>query len=377
MGTVSRLGRVALVVPVPAPSRGPDDTASLLERTWPSVEHGRALAGLGVEVELFLAGPGFEDAPLAPGFTLRIRPVPPTGLVDAAEARRPDLLHLFHLRGLPALLRAAAGSTPCVAEYNGGVPPDGVLKRRLMRAATARLAGVMFTARAQAEGFRRAGALDPSTPVLELPELSSRLVPPSRAEARAALGLGAGPVVVIVARVEAPKDPLCALRAFARIAERRPEARLEWAHRGGRDLDAVQSLVAADPRLRGRVRLRADAPRDTIAQLWAAADLSIHASHREVCGTAFLEALGAGVPVAASDIPPFRAVAAGPAGPEGVAFAPIGDDEALAAAGLGLLADPSAGPRARAHFERRLSFPALARRRLDAWTSALEARRRP
>lgn len=374
---MSSPGRVALVVPVPAPRRGPDDAASLLERTWPSVAHARALADLGVEVELFLAGPGYDDVVLAPGLALRLRPVPPSGLVDAAEARRPELLHLFHLRGLPALLRAAAGPTPCVAEYNGGVPPEGRVKRRLMRAASSRLCGVMFTARAQAEPFHRAGALDPCTPVLELPELSSRLVHPSRAEARAALGLVGAPVVVIVARVEAPKDPHCALRAFARIVERRPEARLEWAHRGGRDLDAVRARVAADPRLRGRVRLRADAPRDVIEQLWAAADLSIHASHREVCGTAFLEALGAGVPVAASDIPPFRAVATGPAGPEGVAFAPIGDDEALAAAGLRLLDDPGAGARARAHFERRLSFEALARRRLDAWASALDARRRP
>ena len=108
-----------------------------------------------------------------------------------------------------------------------------------------------------------------------------------------------------------------------------------------------------------RIHFERTDDRSRMADLYAAADVLLHTSRREICGASFSEALQAGCPIAASDIPAFRENAA----PEAVALCPPGDARAFADAALRLVDRPDLREAARRHFESKLSFDAIARRR--------------
>ncbi len=346
--------RVALVVPV-ARARGAD-TAAQLERMWPCVEHARALARQGADVTLFVDGPRSGIEPLGDGARVRtvgLFAARVERLVLTAAATRPDILHLFHLRATPALLAACTVGRTVAAEYNGG--PPWRRGSALIRTATRRLAVAFFTAPEIAAPFEEAGL---AAPVATLPEVSSRRTSADRERARLRLGYeGEGLRLLVVGRRTREKGAACVIEAFAEITREVPDARLTWASWGGEVGDV------SDPRI---VVERVDDPQ-RMADLYAASDVMIHASHREICGTAFMEALQSGCPIAASDIPAFRANAIEGA----VTLCPVDDAAAFARAALDLAARADARRRAREGFEAELSFDAIARRRLAVFERLL------
>ena len=133
--------------------------------------------------------------------------------------------------------------------------------------------------------------IDPGLPAARDGERGRRL--------RAALGLeGRGPVVVTVGRLAPEKGHLDLLEAMALLAPRRPEAALVVA--GGGPLRAALERRAEELGIAGSVRflgIRSDVP-----DVLAACDIFALASHYESFGLAILEAMGAGLPVAATRV---------------------------------------------------------------------------
>lgn len=140
----------------------------------------------------------------------------------------------------------------------------------------------------------------------------------------AELGLGDGPIVMSVARLDPMKRHDLLLDAWARVD--RPEARLVLVggpHPGAESYAAgiVERAEALGVTTLGR--------RDDVPALLAAADVAVLATDREPFGLAVIEAMATRTAVVASD-------AAGPAeiiedGVDGVLFEP-GDAESLATA---------------------------------------------
>jgi glycosyltransferase involved in cell wall biosynthesis len=322
----------------------------------PTLAQARALCDAGAEqVDLVIAGGRREQhllgpvrvhlEPLLPG------PLPRLGLVARAVQLRPHLVHFYHWLDLRTLGMLAATPLVIHAEYNGGGVPLGP-RSHLSRGVSRRLSALWVTARDQAEAFVRGGALSRSTRIETAPETSSVLpVLPRRP--------GPGPRVLVVARAAPDKRPEVALRAFERIRAVHPAATLTWAalSAGPRHSWLAESVRAAG----GELWLGIGS--EQMAERYSSADLLLHPSAREVCGYAFIEGMQAGLRIAASDIPPFRALA----GADGAALAPVGDDQALAEGALRLWADPEAGLRARRRYEYALSFEAIGRRKLAGY----------
>lgn len=346
---------------IPAPRAADATEEALLDRTWPTVEHARALGRLGVEVTLILDGPRRREVTLGDATARFVPAAGPSmhSLVLAAVRTNPDILHLFNLRNTSAALATAAFGGKIVAEYNGGTPTDRPWLRRMSTTVSSRWAAIVFTAAEIAGPFYEARALSVRPALAELPEISSRLPYESnRDRAREVIGMSGDPLVLVVGRREAPKDPHVSLDAFLRIAEARPGARLLWASWHG---DAEQDRIARDDRIRVE---RFDDP-SSMSAAYAAADVMLHPSRREICGTSYVEALQNGCPIAASDIPAFRRNAVDGA----VRLCPVGDANAFASAALELAADSGARDIARAHFDDQLSFDAIAKRRLALYRS--------
>ena len=359
--------RVVQVSCIRDPMRRPG--AELL-RAWPTLgDVARAAASAGVDVAVVQAAWRDEtvdeggipihlvaEPGIVPG---RVSAAAPGRLIGLVRRLRPDVIHLQGL-DFPVQTRLLCSTgIPVLAQDHGSAPP-GPARRPLHRWGLARVAGTAFTAREQAEPFRRAGVLRADAPVFEVLESSSRFTPGDREAARAASGTGGDPCVLWIGRLMADKDPRTALDAFARAAERLPDARL-WMAYGEAPLEAeVRARVAADPRLRERVHLLGRVPHARIEELCRAADVFLSASRREAAGFALLEALACGLPALAADIPATRRILRG--GAVGGLF-PVGDARALAELIAGHARRPREAERAavRAHFDRHLSFDAVGR----------------
>ncbi|HWQ14603.1 MAG TPA: glycosyltransferase family 4 protein, partial [Roseiflexaceae bacterium] len=247
---------------------------------------------------------------------------------------------------------------PLVLHYHGGYPPRNPLARAALRAGLGRAARLLFTTREHARPFVETGLVD-GAQVAVLMETSSAFRPLPQDKARCATGMHGDPVFLWAGRLHPVKDPLTALRAFAQIAAARPAARLYMHYLTAELEEEVRAFLAARPGLAARVELRGRAPFERMEAIYSSADFLLQASRREFSGCAVLEAMACGAIPAVSDIPSFRAMTCG--GRYGVLFPP-GDAAALA---RGVLAIPPAeiparAAAVRAHFERALSFPALA-----------------
>ena len=151
---------------------------------------------------------------------------------------------------------------------------------------------------------------------------------------RASLGLPADePMIVWTGRLDPVKGFEEMLAAFARVTARRP-ARLVLAGEG-HYRSKVEALIR-DLGLSGRVLLlgsRSDVPR-----LLEAADLFLFCSRTEGLPNALLEALAAGLPIVATDVPGNRDLI--DTGRTGI-LVPVGEPEAIARAVLSLLDHPA------------------------------------
>jgi phosphatidyl-myo-inositol alpha-mannosyltransferase len=167
-----------------------------------------------------------------------------------------------------------------------------------------------------------------------------------------AAGLPPGRRLLWVGRLDPQKGFPVAVAAFGALAPELPD--LSFVVIGdGRDRDAVRSLP---PDVRTRVIMLGPVPHDRLPDYHAVADAFISpATGQETFGLVLVEAMAAGVPVVASDIPGYREVVT--SGLDGM-LVPPGDAESLARAVRAVLDDPPTAERLRragraraAHFD--------------------------
>jgi len=182
------------------------------------------------------------------------------------------------------------------------------------------------------------------------------------------------PVVLVVARLVAGKDPATTVAVLDQALAAMPAARAAWIWNGESPLEEdVRARVARSPVLAERLALVGPVAPAQMASWYSAADVFLSTSRAEGSGYALIEAMACGLVPVVTDIPPFRAIA----GPCGLYY-PVGE----AAAGADALVRagaPGATSRAtvRARFETALAWTAIAARTQAAYAAILEDRRPP
>jgi len=280
----------------------------------------------------------------------------------------PDLIHVHGLL-YPGKIRALTARfrrVPILVQDHGSAVPRRQWRRWWHRWGFARLTAVMFTARGQAAAFQHAGVLRPTVRIFEAIEVSTPFAPGDRAAARAATGLHGDPCLLWVGNLDPNKDPLTVLAAVSRAARELPGLRLWMGYRFAPLLSDVRETIARDPLLIDRVGLLGEVAYPGIEQHFRAADFLVQASHKEGSGYGVIEALACGTTPLVTDIPSFRVITA-----EGAvgALVPPGDSAALARAIVDWAGRDRAEQRrrARAHFERALSFDAIGHQLVTAY----------
>lgn len=219
------------------------------------------------------------------------------------DARAWDLVVSFDLDGC----FLDAGGTPRVAALKGVMADEARFETggtRLRFAALSRLEGrsaaradrVVVTSEYCREVVHRAYGIPPDRQAV-VPE---GIDPGAWRELPAPDEPAGGPTVLSVARQYPRKNTATLLRAFARVREERPDARLRVVG-GGPELGRLRRL-ARRLGLEGPVRLEGEvAGLVDVQRAYAGADLFCLPSLQEGFGIVFLEAMAAGVPVVAGD----------------------------------------------------------------------------
>lgn len=300
--------------------------------------------------------------------------LPGLRMLPVIRSLKPDVIHFFGLTldlNLWLVSRTARRMhVPIIAQYHGGKPAPNRVRRFIQRRNIRRVDRFLFTTEWHARQWIDAGMpLDPKR-VVPFMETSSVFRMKPRDEARAQTGITGDPVFLWTGRLHPEKDPLVALRGFERIRQCWPQAQFYFYYLTDELLPELRAFVDRRPELADAVQFRGRTPFEQMEDIYNSADFFIQASHRETSGFAPLEAMACGVIPVLTDIPAFRAMTGD--GHYGVHF-PIGDVEKLVQGVLAIDREqiPQLSREVQAHWERELSFPALARQLDQAYRSVI------
>lgn len=291
-------------------------------------------------------------------------------VLAAVRAERPDLLHTHLVHGdVYGSLAASLTRTPYVSSRHNDdrylLGPFRYVDRAFARGAC-RLIAISDAVRVFLE---RAGH-DPAkltTIRYGLDELPAAASVPTPDDAGIPVG---APLALAVGRLIEQKDHATLLRAFARVHERLPDARL--AILGAGPLEAQTRALAGELGLGDVVAL----PGRTEIGAWLRrADVFVHTSRWEGFGIVLLEAMLAGLPVVATRVSAVpEVVADGKTG----ALVEAGDAEGVARELGALLADPerarALGEAGRARARSEFSVARMTEETLAVYGDALAAR---
>ncbi len=245
---------------------------------------------------------------------------------------------------------------PVFATFQGADRAASPLERPGRRLAIRSCAGLVVGARAErARLMTEYGLRSERIAAIPNPIDVRRWQPSDRAAARAVLGIPAGArVVVWHGRVQVHRKGLdVLLDAWQAVHAARPDTLLLMVG-SGTDAEDLHRRLAALPDSGVRWVAEYLQDRDALWRHLAAADVSTLPSRHEGFPVAVIEAMAAGLPVVASDVPGVADILGGGADGGGLLM-PVEDPRALAAA-IGQLLDDE---------PRRRRLGALARRRVE------------
>jgi glycosyltransferase involved in cell wall biosynthesis len=346
----------------------------------------RALMARGHQVEIITTRPAgtprlaeLEGVPVRRLFSFgnrraiwRLGPYSYTGLLISELRRRRDEHDIVHvhqiahpafaavaarrLGGKPVLIKVAtAGDFSEMLQMRRGGPSLPVGSSRMLDFTLRHGDAFIAISSAIADELAQYGA--EQRRIVRIPngvELPPLPTAEERAAARSSLGVSAGtPLAIYVGRAGEQKGADVLLRAWASVADRRPDARLIMLGEGipqDRGLAALAALAGPSATLAGRVR---DVPRYLVAS-----DLFLLPSRGEGLSNAVLEAMVRGCCCLVSDLPANRDLIEHEH--TGLVSA-TGDAAALAEAIVAALAAPELrarlGAAARRHVEEDFSLP--------------------
>jgi phosphatidylinositol alpha-mannosyltransferase len=304
-----------------------------------------------------------------------VAPIAPQAYLGTSRALAelsPDVVHVHEpLAPSVSMYATLASRAPVVATVHAYLDRSRAMELAapVLRRVWARVAEGVAVSETAARFLRRA-----------LPDADVEIVPNGvdveawAAPDRVAEDLPAGRRIVWAHRLDPQKGFPVAVTAFAKVVAEIPEAFLIVAGDGA-DREALGLLSSP---VRARVHLLGTVPNEQLPPIHAAGEVFVApATGQESFGVALVEAMAAGLPVVASDIPGYREVVTH--GVHGL-LVPPRDPEALAAALVRVLTEADLaerlgeGGRARA---REFDWPTVVDRLEQIYRRAIERPRRP
>ncbi|HET6756595.1 MAG TPA: glycosyltransferase family 4 protein [Burkholderiales bacterium] len=318
----SRGLKLALIGPLPPPAGGMANQTLQLSRL---------LAAEGVTVEIVQVNSPVRLFGAIKGLRAATRLVPFLASLWRA-AGRVDLFHVmansygsWHLFAAPAVWVAKARKVPVIIAYHGGAAASFLEKsHRLIKATTNIADAIVVPSGFLREAFEKYGVITRIIPnVIDLQLFSPRRAAPSDS-----------PHIIVTRNLEKVYDIGAALKAFARVRERHPKARMTIAGSGPERANLEAQALALH--VAGAVIFTGKLSNEKMAELYASADVMLNPSRVDNMPVSILESLASAVPVVSTSVGgiPYM-VEDG----QTAILVPPEDAEAMAQAISGLLAD--------------------------------------
>ena len=255
----------------------------------------------------------------------------PFDVVHAFWANGPGFLATRAARalGIPAVVSLAGGELAALPDIGYGGQLH--LRERFKTTRTLRRAALVTAASAPMLAAARAHGVDAALVPLGVPQESFADPLPREASPR----------LLLVGSLNRVKDVPTALRALRRVVEARPAVHLDVVGEDVLGGEIPREAIALG--LSRHVTFHGFLPADALLPFYRRADLLVHSSRHEAGPLVTLEAAACGVPTVGTAVGHIRDF--GEPAPERALAVPAGDDGALAAGILALLAD---GPRRQA-----------------------------
>ena len=255
---------------------------------------------------------------------------------DVVRASSPDVVHAHEpMSPSTSMFAVLSARRPVVATFHSFLDRSRLLELTTpaLRAVWRRLDGRIAVSTAAAAFVGRAfpGEIEIIPNGVEIERFAQA--------SGEAVELPPGRRVLWVGRLDPRKAFPVMIEAFTRLAPEFPDLTLVVAG-DGRDRGAIRTL---DPAVSGRVLMLGRVPHRQLPNYHAAADVFVSpATGRESFGIVLVEAMAAGVPVVATDIPGYREVVR--AGVDGL-LVPPRDPDALAGSIRRVLREPGLAER--------------------------------
>ncbi|HVS97511.1 MAG TPA: glycosyltransferase family 4 protein [Puia sp.] len=246
------------------------------------------------------------------------------------KALSPDVIvvHGMHSPLQVLQLRAKVGRRARIILQNHADQPGSGKRRLLQKLADRSIDAYLFVSKEQGLQWVDRGIIARPEKIREVMEASSLFAPTDRSAARTRTGVTGEQSFLWVGRLDANKDPLCVLKAFAAYAKIQPAAHLYMIYHTETLLPDVRTLLAVagageNVTLVGKIR------HEELQDWYNAADFILSGSHYEGSGIAVCEAMSCGCIPVVTDIPSFRKMTG--EARCGILY-PAGDEDALLAA---------------------------------------------
>ena len=283
------------------------------------------------------------------------------------QKQNPDVIlsegFVFPLQIL--FLRLYLGRKPLIiVQHHSDIPFRGI-KKWIQKMADKCIDAYVFTSKANALSWLKAGIIKKEEKCHEVLSASSGIKQLDKKACRKELGLkDQSRIFLWVARLIAGKDPLTVLKAFQKYATCNPEARLHMIYQTEELLSELKILIDSSKVLQSVVFLEGKKSIQELQVWYSAADFYISGSHREGSGYALVEAMNCGCIPVVTSIPSFQKIT--DEGRLGFLFTSGDEDELYEQLERTLLADRDRLSREIVNYSRKqLSFEAISSQLLD------------
>lgn len=184
--------------------------------------------------------------------------------------------------------------------------PFSGIKKWFQAKADSLVDAYLFTSAEQGKIWTEKGIIINAEKIHEVMQATSVFSPMEKATARAALAVQGSPVFLWVGRLDANKDPLTVLKAFAEFLCREPRAKLYFIYHSDELLAFLNDFISHNSKLVSCVRWIGPVSHHQMGFWYSSADFFISASRYEGSGISLCEAMSCGCIPVVTDIPSFR-----------------------------------------------------------------------
>lgn len=253
-----------------------------------------------------------------------------------------------------------------IIHYNGGGTPGG-LTSQLQKMARFFVKHFAFTSKEQTKDFITKKFIHPRATIYEIPEGSTDQKQFSKQTARQSLGLLPNETVFLwVGTLNANKDPITVLKGLSEFLSNSTYKFL-MIYRTAELLDEVEQFISSYPNLKSQLLLVGSLPRNELAKYYFSADYFVLGSHYEGSGYSLIESMACGCIPIVTNIPSFYKLTNN--GQLGVLWETGNVNSLQGAISKALQLDVlTESEKVVSHFEKELSFKAIAEKQLNMIT---------